>query len=445
MLERETVEEERPGEPARIRVVRKRFSRRHRAVTWVLLLSFLAALAYPFSVALRIRYLFTPVPRVANTHDQGPPVDLRAEHLQRAERTVFEEVERGAFPGAALAVGQRGRTVLERGFGRMTWRRVSLPVDPDVTLYDLASLTKLVATTTAVMLLVEDGKMGLDDHVARWLPEFRGGGREKVTIRHLLSHTSGLPAGRPLGEGTPRERLDRLIATVELIDSAGESVLYSDVGFVVLGEVAARAAGEPLGDFLQKRVWAPLGMTSTRFQPGLLCTICAPTLSLEDGTPFAGKTNDPFARDLGGVTGNAGLFSTAHDVGRFAAMIANGGELGGVRILRESTLRAFTAPNPKTGTRALGFEIFCREGTRPNHVACEEPYAYGHTGYTGTSIWIEPGRGSWVVLLTNRTYLPRAENRIGLIRRRLFNTVTGLRPDTASARDTAEARDSAAG
>ena len=441
VLERETRGgDERPAEePAEIRVERSRFSRRHRAVAWVVLLCFLGALAYPFSLSLRIRYLFTPTPRVAPVHDDGPPADLRAEDLRRAERTVFEEVERAAFPGAARVVGQRGHRVLERGFGRMTWRRVSLPVDPDRTLYDLSSLTKIVATTTAVMLLVDDGKMKLDDHVARWLPAFRGEGREKVTIRHLLSHTSGLPAGRELGEGTPRQRLDRLIATVPLIDDPGASVLYSDVGFVILGEAAARAAGEPLSAFLRKRVWEPLGMSATRFQPGLLCTICAPTLSLEDGTPFAGKTNDPFARELGGVTGNAGLFSTAHDVGRFAAMLANGGELGGVRVVREATLRAFAAPNPKTGTRALGFEIFCREGTRPYHEACEEPYAFGHTGYTGTSIWIEPGKGTWVVLLTNRTYLPRANDRVRLIRRRLFNTVTGLRPDTAAA-----ARDSAA-
>jgi CubicO group peptidase (beta-lactamase class C family) len=169
-------------------------------------------------------------------------------------------------------------------------------------------------------------------------------------------------------------------------------------------------------------------MAHTRFEPGIDCAICAPTLTLEDGRPFAGKTNDPFSRELGGITGNAGLFSTAHDVGRFAAMLANGGQLDGVRIVQDSTLRKFIVPQPGAGTRGLGFEVFCREGTAPDHVGCKTPYAYGHTGYTGTSIWIDPSRGIWVVLLSNRTYLPRAPNHIRVVRRRLFNLVTGITP-----------------
>ena len=174
-------------------------------------------------------------------------------------------------------------------------------------------------------------------------------------------------------------------------------------------------------------------MTSTRFEPGIGCPVCAPTLTLEDGTPFAGKTNDPFSRDLGGITGNAGLFSTAHDLGRFAAMLANGGELGGVRIVKEATLRQFRQAQPHAGTRGLGFEVFCREGTVPDAKGCKTPYAYGHTGYTGTSMWIDPERGIWVVLLTNRTYLPKAPNNIRLIRRRLYNLVTGILPPPTSA------------
>ncbi|HEX2201781.1 MAG TPA: serine hydrolase domain-containing protein [Longimicrobium sp.] len=414
----------------------KRRSVRRRVVAWVLAGCFLLALASPFYVGSRVRHLLTPVPRLGGAHDAAP-VDVRAEDLARAEEIVFGEVRREAFPGAALAVGQRGRTLLERGYGRTGWTRLGVPVDPDRTLYDLSSLTKVVATTAAVMVLVDDGKMRLDDPVSRWLPALRGEGKERITVRHLLTHTSGLPAARELGEGSPRARLDRLIATVPLIDDPGASVLYSDVGFVVLAEAAARAAGEPLPAFVRRRVWAPLGMASTRFQPGVLCRACAPTLSLRDGSPFAGRTNDPFARGLGGVAGNAGLFSTAHDVGRFAAMVANGGELGGVRVVRESTLRAFTRAQPGAGTRALGFEVFCREGTTPNHETCDEVYAFGHTGYTGTSVWIDPARGVWVVLLTNRTYLPRAPDRLRTVRRRLYETVSGqappVRPDSVTA------------
>ncbi|HEX8696333.1 MAG TPA: serine hydrolase domain-containing protein [Longimicrobium sp.] len=428
----EEAEEEEAPEP---RPEPRRYSWRQRAVAALLAISFLLLLAWPFFLSGRVRWLLTPVPRLAGAH-ATPPVDLRAEDLRRAEEIVFGEVEREAFPGAALAVGQRSAIVLERGYGRTGWTRFALPVDPDRTLYDLSSLTKVVATTAAVMVLVDDGRMRLDDPLQRWLPTFRGGGREKITVRQVLTHTSGLPAAvLDLGEGTPRQRLERLIATVELVDEPGAEVLYSDAGFVLLGEAAARAAGEPLPAFLRRRVWGPLGMSSTRYQPGLICRVCAPTLSLRDGRPFAGKTNDPFARELGGATGNAGLFSTAHDVARFVAMLANGGELDGVRVVRASTLAQFTRPGPRTGTRALGFEVFCREGTVPNHVPCRtEPYAYGHTGYTGTSFWIDPKSGAWVVLLTNRTYLPRAPNRIRLVRRRLFDTATGQGPAPDSAR-----------
>ena len=436
--ERDRGGEEPAGEPVVIRIAPRGYSGRQRAVAAVLAACFLLLLFYPFLAGVRLRYLFTPVPRIGRPDaGEAVPVTVTAAELRRAEELVVAEVERQAFPGAALAVGQGPRVLLERGYGRSRWGRLALVVDPHRTQYDLSSLSKTMGTTTAVMLLVDDGRMRLDDPVSRFIPEFTGGGREKVTIRHLLTHTSGLvagvPEGRELEGGSPRGKLLRLIAEARLVDEPGAGVLYSDVGFIVLGEAVARAAGEPLPALLRRRVWEPLGMADTRYQPGLLCRRCAPTLSLDDGTPFAGKANDPLARQLGGMTGNAGLFSTAHDVARWAAMLAGGGQLGGVRIVREATLREFT--RVQRGTRALGFEVFCREGTVPYHEACETVYAYGHTGYTGTSVWMEPGRGTWVVLLTNRTYLPRAENRIGELRRELYEVVTGMRPapDSASA------------
>jgi CubicO group peptidase (beta-lactamase class C family) len=209
-----------------------------------------------------------------------------------------------------------------------------------------------------------------------------------------------------------------------MIQQPEETVLYSDVGFIVLGRVVERAAGEPMDSLLQRRVWGPLGMNSTRFQPGRGCHQCAPTLTLEDGTPFAGETNDPLARQLGGETGNAGLFSTAHDVARYAAMLAGGGALDGVRVIQESTVHEFTQPQPGAGTRDLGFETFCREGTVPDQKGCRTPYAFGHTGYTGTSLWVDPSRDIWVVLLSNRSYDPHASNDIQVVRRRLFDLAT---------------------
>jgi CubicO group peptidase (beta-lactamase class C family) len=412
-----------------------RVSLRKRVVAWAMLACFALALASPFAVSPRLRSILRRVPatRSRDVALQASRV-VPPERLAAAETVVRDEVARGGFPGAALAVGVRGTPLLEVGEGRTRWGRLAPPVDADETLYDLASLTKVVATTTAVMLLVDEGKMRLDDPVSRWLPHFTGRGREQVTIRQLLTHTGGLPAAMPVRDfGSDGDRLFRVVSSVDLVQAPGEAVLYSDVGFVVLGLAAANAAGQPLPSFLRKRVWEPLGMAHTRFEPGIDCAVCAPTLTLDDGRPFAGKTNDPFSRDLGGITGNAGLFSTAHDLGRFAAMLANGGELGGVRIVKEATLRQFRQPQPGAGTRGLGFEVFCREGTVPDSHPCKVPYAYGHTGYTGTSMWIDPDRGIWVVLLSNRTYLPHAENRIRLIRRRLFNLATGILPPPPSA------------
>jgi len=412
-----------------------RVSLRRRIVAWAMLACFALALASPFVVSPRVRAMFRRVPstRSADVLRAASRV-VPPERLAAAEGVVRKEVAREGFPGATLAVGVRDATLLEIGEGRTRWGRLAPPVDADETLYDLASLTKVVATTTAVMILVDDGKMRLDDPIARWLPHFTGRGREKVTVRQVLTHTSGLPAAMPIRDfGSPGDRLYRVVSSVDLIAEPGEDVLYSDLGFVLLGLAASRAAGQPLPAFLRKRVWEPLGMAHTRYEPGLGCSVCAPTLTLEDGTPFAGKTNDPFSRELGGITGNAGLFSTAHDLGRFAAMLANGGELGGVRIVKAATLREFIRAQPGAGTRGLGFEVFCREGTVPDHVGCKLPYAYGHTGYTGTSMWIDPQRGIWVVLLSNRTYLPRAENRIRLVRRRLFNLVTGILPPPPTA------------
>jgi len=407
------------------------FSRRRRLVAWAMLACFAVALAYPFVFFPRVRYIFSAVPRIrAAEVSDAPQTVIPAAALAGAEQVVQKEVRRGGFPGAALAVGVRDRTLLLTGIGRVGWGRLSQPVDADATLYDLASLTKIVGTTVAVMVLVDDGKMRLDDPVVRYLPHFTGGGREKVTIRHLLTHTAGLPAAVPVEEdGGPGDRLFRLVSTVQLISEPGDDVLYSDVGFVLLGLAASNAAHQPLGAFLRKRVWGPLGMTGTRFDPGHPCGICAPTLTLEDGTPFSGETNDPFSRKLGGITGNAGLFATGRDVARLAAMLANGGELDGVRVVKEATVRRFMTPQPGAGLRALGFEAFCREGTQPDQKPCKTPpYAIGHTGYTGTSLWIEPERGIWVVLLSNRTYLPKAPNHIRKVRRDLFNLVTGNAP-----------------
>ncbi len=358
-------------------------------------------------------------------HELAAPssVGMSATGLIRAEDAVYSELQRGSFPGAALAIGRRGQIVLEEGFGNTGRGWDSAPVDPDETVFDLASLTKVVGTTTAVMLLVEDGKMGLDERVSSYLPEFAGGGKEYVTVRQLLTHTSGLPAGTNVPSGLSAAQALTHVLRTPLVRYPGGAMEYSDLSPVVLFAAAERAAGEPLYHLLDRRVFQPLGMTSTSYVFGPDgCGRCAGT-SGRLGAAFKGRVHDPIARRLGGIAGNAGLFSTAHDLARFAGMLANGGELNGVRIFRASTVRQFAMRQPGAGTRALGWDTpppggGGSAGTRISTIA------FGHTGYTGTSLWIDPERGTWVVLLTNRTYDGEDNNRMQALRRAVHDRVT---------------------
>jgi len=355
----------------------------------------------------------TPAHRLASAAEAG----LSTTGLIRAEEAVWNEINRGSFPGASIAVGRWSHVVLEAGLGRTGAGEAE--VDPDRTVYDLASLSKVVGTTTAVMLLVEDGRMSLDDPVQAYLPEFMGAMKDRVTIRHLLTHTSGLPAGADVYGETPQEGLLRLMR-VGLEHAPGMHVEYSDVGFVILFAAAERAAGEPLYRLLDRRVFGPLGMTSTTYVMGEGCLRCAGT-SRNLGLAYRGRVHDPISRRLGGIAGNAGLFSTAHDLARFAAMLAGGGELDGVRVLRASTIRTFTQRQPGTGTRALGWDTPGTPGTGASGARVSDR-SFGHTGFTGTSIWVDAERGTWVVLLANRTY-EDGPNRMQSLRRTVHDRV----------------------
>ena len=349
-------------------------------------------------------------------------VGMSATALIHAEEAVWSDLQRGAFPGAALAIGRGPAVVIEEGMGTIgRGAGEDDAVDPDRTLYDLASLTKVVGTTTAVMLLVEDGRMKLDDPVSAYLPEYAGWGRERVTIRHLLTHTAGLPAGIDVPDGLSPEQAVRYVLGTQLRSVPGMRVEYSDLSFVILYAAAERAAGEPIYRLLDRRVWQPLKMRNTFYWPGDGCARCAPT-SRAMGTPFRGHVHDPIARRLGGIAGNAGLFSTAHDMARFAAMLANEGTLDGARILQPSTIRLFTQRQPGSGTRALGWDTADRPGTGlfGNRVSDR---SFGHTGYTGTSIWVDPQLGTWAVLLANRTYDTEGNNRMQQLRRAVADYV----------------------
>jgi len=337
---------------------------------------------------------------------------------------VTEGIRAGAYPGAALVVGRRDTVLFAKGYGHLTWSASSPVVDAESTLYDLASLTKVIATTTAVMLLVDRGKVRLDAPVAGYVPEFRGAGTTGVTVWHLLTHTSGLRPTLPLY----RDAVDAA-AALRLVHAAtpdappGTRVVYSDLNAILLGEVVQRAAGEPLDVFTEREVFAPLALRQTTFHPAVrLRPRIAPT-GVWRGHPVAGVVNDQNAVRLGGVGGHAGLFAAALDVARFAQFILREGTLpDGRHLVRAETVREFTtrATPPGRGTRfearALGWQALPTGESVSSAGTLFGPRSFGHTGWTGTSLWIDPGRDVFVVLLTNRAFAPRARRSFSVLK-----------------------------
>ena len=334
-------------------------------------------------------------------------VGMSAARLETIDRVVQRGLDAGGYPGAAVVVGRKGATVWQKGFGHLGWTSDSPAVLPDQTIYDLASLTKVIGTTTAAMILFDEGKLVLDEKVTHYLPAFSGGEKDLVTVRELLEHRSGLPAGRDLWRHAHSpEEARQLVLDTPLEYHPGHGQVYSDLGADILGWVVEAAAGMPLDRFLADRVFTPLGMHDTGFRPSdsLVYRIAPTEVSPPRGYPVRGEVHDENAFALGGVAGHAGLFGTASDLAVFAQMMLNGGTYDGVRIVGDSTVHLFTAR--AAGDRALGWEV--ADGT---HGAGRylSGSAYGHTGFTGTSIWIDPDREMFVILLTNRVHAARAK------------------------------------
>jgi serine-type D-Ala-D-Ala carboxypeptidase len=335
-------------------------------------------------------------------------VGMSAERLAKIDYVVERGIKAGGYPGASVVVGRRGAAVWERGFGHLGWNSSDAKVSAS-TIYDLASLTKVVGTTTAVMLLFDEDKIKLDEPVKSYLPEFSGGNKDLVTVRMLLEHRSGLPAGRDLWRlaSSPADAR-RAVLETPLAFRPGQYMEYSDLGADVLGFVVERVSGQALDRFLDQRVFKPLGMSETGFRPSpLLRAQIAPTeLNPPRGYPLRGEVHDENAYALGGVAGHAGIFSSAADLSVFAQMMLNGGEFRGTRLIKESTVSLFTKSTSSRGTRALGWDTCGHEGSCGKYLSDN---SYGHTGFTGTSMWIDPDREMFVILLTNRVHAARAK------------------------------------
>jgi uncharacterized protein YbbC (DUF1343 family)/CubicO group peptidase (beta-lactamase class C family) len=337
----------------------------------------------------------------------------------RIDRVVSESVSNLEVPGAVVLIESRGRVRLRRAWGD----RAILPAPEPMTtgtVFDVASLTKAIATAPSVMILVEEGKIRLSEPVGRYIPEFNAGGgdREKVTVEHLLTHRAGFPPDDPLDlyTGTPEEIFARKYAR-PLEKPPGAEFVYSDVGYEVLGELVRRVSGERLDVFAAKRIFRPLGMKDTAFLPlshGIPASRIAPTEE-RDGRWMRGEVHDPRADALGGVAGHAGLFSTADDLAKFCRMILGGGRLGTARILSPYGVLALTRPRfyGDSRVRALGFDM--ATGFSSNRGDLFPVGSFGHTGFTGTSLWIDPASRTFVIFLSNRVH-PAGQGDAGRLR-----------------------------
>jgi uncharacterized protein YbbC (DUF1343 family)/CubicO group peptidase (beta-lactamase class C family) len=328
---------------------------------------------------------------------------------------IEKAIKDGKCPGAVVQIGNRGRVVYRRAFGRRALVPRPLPMRID-TIFDLASLTKVVATTTAVMQLVEQGKIRLEQPVTDYWPEFGANGKGEITVRELMTHYSGLRGDldlKPPWSGY--ETALRMIVAETPIAPPGTRFIYSDINYETLGELVRRVSGQPLDVYCREHIFRPLGMKDTMFRPPAKLRLrIAPTQyqAGNSGKMLWGEVHDPTAYNMGGVAGHAGLFSTAADLGTFAQMLLNGGSYKGARILRAMTVEKTTTPQTpfaKMVVRGLGWDM-------------DSPFAsnrgdlfpigsFGHTGFTGTSIWIDPFSQTYVVLLTNAVH-PTGEGNV---------------------------------
>lgn len=354
--------------------------------------------------------------------------------FSEAKEVLASAIQDSVFPGAQVVVTRDGQVLWSYAVGRQTYNPQS-PVVTDRTIYDLASVTKVAATTAVVMKLVERKLISLDEPVTHFFPGFTGGGKERVTIRHLLTHSSGLPAYvRFFEKGVPPDEVVATIVNTDLIYSPGDSMVYSDLGMILMGSIVERVTGERLDDVARNWIYRPLGMERTFFRPDSeFLPEIAPTEidSVYRKGVVHGVVHDENAWWLGGVAGHAGLFSTATDLARFAQVMMDGGVFEGRRLFKKETIARFTARQnmPPGSRRAIGWDTPADSLSSAGDYFT--PGSFGHLGFTGTSLWIDPNQRIAVILLTNRVHPTRERGGMYEVRRQFYNAVMAvLQPES---------------
>src|SRR6201988_3485010 len=375
--------------------------------------------------------------------------------LVRMDSIINDEIAKKRLPGAVVLVGRRGRIIWQKSYGSRAVDPARESMMPE-TIFDLASLTKVVATATSIMILVERGKVRLNDPVSVYIPELKGEGREGITIEQLLIHRSGYAPDFDLRERWTGydEAIKRLIKE-PLRNPPGTRFVYSDIGFIALGEVVRRVSGMSLDQFAKQNIFTPLRMNDTGFRPaaslrariaptekrrGQLSYLGEPAVNIgaEGDVWLRGQVHDPTSYRMNGVAGHEGLFSTAKDLSVYCQMILNGGEYAGVRVLSPLSVTEMTRPRlvSNTGaTRGLGWDINSSYST--NRGELFPLGSFGHTGFTGTSIWIDPSSQMFIVFLSNRVH-PDGKGDVGPLRGRVASIVAGAITDTSVAQHARE-------
>jgi len=361
-------------------------------------------------------------------------VGMSSKHLAYLDQIIGEALQRKDFPGAVLLVTRKGRMVYKKAFGESQWLPGPKPMSGDM-IFDMASVTKPVATATSVMILVERGKVRLWDKVKTYVPDFavylqeKGVPGDDARLWHLLTHTSGLPpytdpkeVEKKYGNPCSTEDLVKVISQIPKESPPGKQFTYSCLNYITLAWIVKKVTGQTIAEFAAENIFRPLGMSRTFYNPPpQFLPLCVPT-QVVDGSPLRGIVHDPLARLQGGVSGNAGLFSTADDLAVFAQMMLNRGEWNGVRILSPLTVERMTEVFPKVADsgRGLGWDFTSDYGTVRGDLFSYG--SYGHSGYTGTSIWIDPETKTAVIFLTNRIH-PDDKGEIIAMRSKVANVV----------------------
>jgi len=331
--------------------------------------------------------------------------EVRRPNFSEIDHVIKEEIEKGNFPGSVVLVGKQGDILYWQAFGHKAIEPCEEPIDRN-TVFDLASMTKPIATAASIMILRDRKAIELDDYVGAYLPAFAGNGKEEVRIKHLLNHTSGLPAymsaaklKEQFGSPSPEKVIEK-ICGLEAVSKPGEEFRYSCLGYITLAKIVETVSGKSIDDFSRENIFAPLGMNNTAYNPPDSWKKDVAAAQIVDQQLIRGTVHDPLAKLMGGISGNAGLFSNAYDLSIYCRMLLNEGIWNGTRVLSPEAVTMLTTA--QAYGRAYGFDVNSSYSSVKGSYAPEK--AFCHTGYTGTSIVCDPASKAFVIILNNRVH-----------------------------------------